>query len=179
MAFPLSATGEFDAPVVEDPEVAVARIAAALKGRVASVQFSGNQLTFQGDWHWFVTSWDPLFGISSGRVRISERASSVAVAYEIRFAHLLVGASVAAASLMVMSRSTIREGGVLTWLGIGVLAWTWLHGMNVLTTRYRFRRWLQEVMAPDIYLPKWPIEVGKAAARVWFRMAPSRRRAQR
>jgi len=176
MAFPLSVTSEFDAPAIDDVAATVSRIAADLRPRVAGVQLSGNHLTFERDWQWFVTGWDPLFGISSGRVRISERTSSLVVAYEIRFAHLLVGTSAVATSLMVMGLSTTHDGELLSWLGAGVLAWTWLHGMNVLTTRYRFRRWLQGVVAPEVYLPKWPIELGNAAARAWFRLAHSRRR---
>ena len=68
MAFPLSAMGEFDAPGVDDVAATLSRIAADLRRRVAGVQFSGNQLTFQGDWPWFTTGWDPVFGISSGHV---------------------------------------------------------------------------------------------------------------
>jgi hypothetical protein len=138
------------------------------------VQFSGNQLTFQGDWPWFTTGWDPVFGISSGHVHITERASSARVVYEIRFAHLLVKTSIAATAVVVIGLFTTGDVEPFTWLGIGILAWTGVHGMEVLTSRYRFRRWLQVVVAPELYLPKWPIALGNAAARAWFRLAHPR-----
>ena len=178
MAFPLSVTGEFDAPAIDDVAVTVGQIAADLRHRVAGVQFSGNQLTFQGNWPWFTTGWGPVFGISSGHVHITERASSARVVYEIRFAHLLVKTSIAATAVVVIGLFTTGDVELFTWLGIGILGWTWVLGMEVLTIRYRFRRWLQGVVAPEVYLPKWPIELGNAAARAWFRLAHSQRRSR-
>ncbi len=108
----------------------------ALKGQKGSaLSRSSHGLTFRGGLLRFVSGWNQLAAIGSGKLDFALSEGRVSITCRLSFVQFLVATAVIVALVF----------GVLVKPGIGFLAfaWLWIFGGNYLIARYRFPRFIR------------------------------------
>lgn len=133
--------GEIDA---EEAEQRLARWQAWLhKSSARDIRREGDAVTFRAGMFRFVSNWNPLVAVSSGRVEL--RRASGTVRYELSCRQMLV---VSALMVGVLAASALRSGRPP--FALVPLMWLWLFGMNYLVASRRISNALRETLGPAV-----------------------------
>lgn len=148
MAIPFSLSGRVAARDVTDQMRAVSGIVRALEVAAAGdIQRLGNRVSFKGGLARVVSSWNILVPIGSGEVNVRASEEGVIADYTLHFTQILGVVTTLVAGMVLLVLLMARDWP--TALAIGVSAWLWLYGANVLLTSFRFPRWLRRALTRE------------------------------
>jgi hypothetical protein len=111
--------------------------------RARKVQIDGKSIAFRGGILRLVSNWNLLVGITKGRISVHLEPNVVKVDYELWFTELLVAAIAMSCFFGVAGRIYLRQApGVAVC--VGLLAFTFFFGLNMLFAKLGFRAFLKE-----------------------------------
>ena len=109
--------------------------------RARKIQINEESIVFRGGIFRLVSSMNLLVGVTKGRISAHIEPNAIKLDYELWFTELLVGAIVLSCFFGV--------GGLVMWqvsssnaVCVGLLAFVWFFGMNMIITMLRFRAFL-------------------------------------
>jgi hypothetical protein len=124
--------------------------AALLAKRANDVQLSGGLITFRVEIFRFVTSWNILTPITSGKITVSP-GSPGSIDYSFSCARLLILATGASFAFGLLAPSSSGDSAVFH-LMIALVAWAWLFGGNYLIATWRISSFVRNVIAESTLL---------------------------
>ena len=117
------------------------------KAKPNALTRDGAKITFRAGVFrfWLVTNWNVLIPIGSGELRFSQEGDRVLIHYSASLVELFV--TVTLMLLIMLGIVPLLAGEHTLWpLGFLPLGWLWLFGMNYLTTKSRFPRFLRRAV---------------------------------
>jgi hypothetical protein len=144
MPFPFSLEGAVAIEMV-DLGLTLSAVETALrKAKPAVLTRDGAKITFRAGVFRFglMTNWNLLIPIGSGELLFTQEGDRVLIHYSVSLVELFV--TVTLMLLFMLGIVPILAGERTLWpLGFLPLGWLWLFGMNYLTTKSRFPRFLR------------------------------------
>ena len=113
----------------------------------SAIRRSRNRVWFRGGVARVVSSWNVLMAISSGEVNVHAAEEGVMADYTIDFTQMLGVVTTMVAGIAFLVFLMTREWP--TALAVGVGAWLWLYGANLILVSFRFPRWLRRALTRE------------------------------
>lgn len=143
MPFPFSLEGTVAIEMADLASTISAVETAMRKARPSALTRDGAKITFRAGVFRLVSNWNQLVSIGSGELLFSQEDSRVLIHYSVSLVELFV--TVTLLLLIMFGIVPLLAGGHTLWpLGFLPLGWLWLFGMNYLTTKFRFPRFLRK-----------------------------------
>ena len=147
MPLPFSFSGRVDVGPQHDAKGAALKLERGLEILKAKrIDHTGLRIHFTTGFARLVLSTNLLAPISSGELLIQPKSGGLVVVYNVRFTHMLVGASVMVFFFFgpfVLSAPNMSSAQAVALL---VGAWMWLFGGNVVLALIRFPRWIRRTL---------------------------------
>jgi hypothetical protein len=144
MPFPFSLEGTVAIEMVDLASTMSAVETAIRKAKPGAITRDGAKITFRAGAFrlGLMTNWNVLIPIGSGELFFSQEGDLVLIRYAVSLVELFV--TVTVMLLIMLGIVPILAGEHTLWpLGFLPVAWLWLFGMNYLTTKSRFPRFLR------------------------------------
>lgn len=145
MPFPFSLEGTVAIEMVDLAPTMSAVETAIRKRKPTVITRDGAKITFRAGLFRLrlMTNWNVLIPIGSGELLFSQEGDRVLIRYSVSLVELFV--TVTAMVLIMLGIVPILAGAhTLAPLAFLPLGWLWLFGMNYLTTKSRFPRFLRK-----------------------------------
>ena len=144
--FPLIISGRVESASIsaEQVPVLVAGLSSALaRARASDVTCAGNALAFRAGIFRLVFSWNVLVPVGSGAIQVHAGTSGI-VQYRFSCVQMLIVVSI---MMLLLAFLIPRTEPLVLRVGVPVVLWLWLFGMNYMVASFRLPAFLRRALS--------------------------------
>lgn len=112
-----------------------------------SIAADTRQVTVRGGPFRLVHNWNLLSAISAARIELTPQPRGVSITYNVQLKQLLWGCVIFSGVLLIVA---MLSRSLAFLISSQIAVWGWLFGASYLTTRFRFRRFLERVAKTEV-----------------------------